>query len=118
MDLRFKPAAPLCSTDSFQDRTDEQKKGPNIYVLVLKSQYDYIPSHSSSSTSLVTPTNPTACGVKGLKISYFVVPQLLRSILTKGCTSPEEQTVSLKSDKTDSSLHDSTGEPVSESEQL
>lgn len=80
--------------------------------------HSFAQQHSRSSTSLITPTNPTACGVKGLKISYFVVPQLLRNILTKGCISPEEQTVSLKSDKTDRSLHDSTGEPVSESEQL
>lgn len=58
MDLRFKPAAPLCSTDSLQDRTDEQKKGPNIYVLVLKSQYDYIPSHSSTAEVQLLSSHP------------------------------------------------------------
>lgn len=56
MDLGFNPTAPPCSTDSRQDRTDEQKKGPNIYTLVLKSQYDYIPYQSSTTeVELLSP---------------------------------------------------------------
>lgn len=54
--LGFNPTAPLCSTDSRQDRTDEQKEGPNVYTLVLKSQYDYIPYHSSTTeVELLSP---------------------------------------------------------------
>lgn len=42
MDSGFNLTALLCSTDSCRDRTDEQKEGPKISILVLMSQYDYI----------------------------------------------------------------------------
>lgn len=69
--------------------------------------------------SLLTPSNQTACGIKRFKISYFVIPKLLKGILTKGCRSPEQWTIALRTSETDTkSSHNSAGEPVSESEQI
>jgi len=69
--------------------------------------------------SLLAPSNQTACGIKRLKVSSSVIPKLLKGILTKGCRSPEERTVSLQTDETDTkSSPDSAGEPVSGSEQI
>lgn len=66
-----------------------------------------------SWTSLLTHSNQTACGIKRIKISYFVIPKLLKGILTEGCTSPEERTITLGRGETDSkSSHDSAGEPA------
>lgn len=76
-------------------------------------------AHQKLSFSLLTPSNRTACGIKRLKISYFVIPKLLKGILTKGCRSPEERTISLQTGETDTkSSHDSAGEPGSGSEQI
>lgn len=50
MDLGFDATAPLCA-DSRQDRTDEQKKGPNTCIPGLKSQDYYIPHHCSTSST-------------------------------------------------------------------
>lgn len=67
-------------------------------------------------SSLLTPSNQTACGRKRLKTSYFVMPKLLKGISTQGCRSPEEQTAASRTDTRSS--HDSGGEPVPGSEQI
>lgn len=46
--------------------------------------------------SLLKPSNQIACGVKRLKISYFVILWQLKGVLTKGCRSPEEWTMSIQ----------------------
>lgn len=69
MDLGFDATAPLCSTDSRQDRTDEQKKGPNVCIPGLKSQDYYIPHHCST-TSATTSTSQalSSCPVTKLSV--------------------------------------------------
>lgn len=55
MHLGFDATAPLC-TDSRQDRTDEQKKEPNICIPGLKSQDYYIPHHCSTTPRTTSPS--------------------------------------------------------------
>lgn len=63
------PLLPLCSTDSRQDRTDEQKKGPNVCIPGLKPQDYYIPHHcSTTSTTTSTSRALSSCPVTKLSV--------------------------------------------------
>lgn len=98
MHLGLNPTDPVFYWASSRGRTNRKGDQASVFRYWSHSMTTFriAAAQQKLNFSLLKPSNQIACGIKRLKISNFVIPRPLKGILTKGCRSPEEWTMSIK----------------------